>query len=1213
MTSNTPRLRSAFPNTPRTDSRPYFANSGHQRNYPTPQSSKASTPSKASPPIRQTVIRGGNHAQDTLIPLDVANAATQRLYTGAIYAALLAWRLYDGYRVTDDLDSTWLFLKWLGIDAIFLVCLPAFRIPWLEFSFATTVTIWLVQAVMNGMLMYHISIPVGVVFTSMIKVAYDRELSISEHRVKPADIIHNSSIILGKQIIQILPEGSAVLNPEKIAFCLDEKTTSINLPIRINQTVPILIELLRYDLATSASETITINAKQARQLRRQADKEYHKSDKTSPRTLLYSTSKTGLYQLQRVVDESKLEVRKRNTDTLVVTCPRASISAAKEHKCTGDLSDVSLNVTGVAPFKVKYSKRINKQQASSNVQSIQPPDFESPLSPEQVSQTIIDPQKLNLDWAKPTSVSVAINELLNLNGTWSYSVEEVEDGCGNKVGYPSGISTGRNTFPQQQSVAVHHRPRVFLSGCDAQTFLKVAKGESVSLPVRLRDPSQLSSDDWPLKLRYTFTPDVDSGIPAIESYEFAFTNEHSLPRIHKAGKYSIESVDSTHCAGEVTEPSLCLLFNPPQPDLAIQADDIFDKCAGNPIGLIVNLDLTGTPPFKVKYSVSHHGYLEYQNVELKGLRGQVELKPRAAGSYTYQFLEVQDKVYGKVSLGDRKLILDQDVRPPASATFADGSGPIKSCLDQAAVLNVKLVGEGPWDLEYELVHGGKRKKFSVRSENDLYTIATPPLSEGGEHSIVLTSVQDKSKCKTSIREERHIDVRPEQPRASFGDIEGRRYILALEGKAIKLPLRLKGVAPWNVEIANLGTPSAAAVKHTLWDANAAIPVDHSGIYEIVSVHDTCPGVVDPNANTFEVAWISRPTLAIKDPTLQADGKNAYRKPAVCVGDESAVAVAFSGNPPYQVKYQQKSELLRGPAAVSNKQISAAIGSASVHMDTSKAGDYTYTFGELSDDRYAHDRKRFQPLVVRQQVYALPSARFSHPGTTYRYCKNEEGGEQNIPITLGGSPPFSVEIGMMPHGNSKPDIVRLRDILSNSFSWNMARRGLGLGTHSISIRKVKDSRGCEQIIEDDPSAVRVMVSDPPTIIPLESQTDYCVGDHVSYSLSGQPPFDVFYRFQGRERKARATTTTFRRIAEQAGEFTITALSDNASGKCKAEKNITKIIHPMPTVKISKGKTSVVDIHEGGDVEILFEFTGTPPFEFTYVQDAAFESARMLTTI
>ena len=1197
MNNSTPRLRSAFPSTPRTDSRPYFANSGLPRNYPTPQSSKTSTASEASPPIRQTVIRGGIPGQDTLIPSDVADAATQRLYTGAIYVALFAWRLYDWYRVTDDLDSTWLFLKWLGIDAIFLVCLPAFRIPWLEFSFTTTVTFWLLSAVMNAVLMYHIWIPLDVFIASIVKVAYDRELSISEHRVKPADIIHNSSIILGKQIIQILPEGSAVLNPEKIPLCLGETTSSVNLPIRINQTTPVLIELLRYDLETSASEVITINAKQARQLKRQADKEHHKSDKISPRTLLYSTRKTGLYQLQRVVDESKLEVRKRTTETLVVTCPRASISAARTDRCTGDLSEVSLNVTGVAPFKVKYSKRINKQQASSNVQSIQPSEFETPLSPEQDSQTLVDSQNINLDWAKPRSVSVAINELLSLNGTWSYTVEEVEDGCGNKVGYTSDSGAGPESGSRQQSVTVHHRPRVFLSGCDAQTFLKVAKGDSVSLPVRLRDPGQLSSDDWPLKVKYSFTPDVDSGIPAIESYGFAFSNERSLPRINRAGKYSIESVDSKFCAGEVTEPSLCLLFNPPQPDLAIQADDISDKCAGNPIGLTVNLDFTGSPPFKVKYSVSHHGYLEYQTVEFKGLRGQVDLKPRSAGSYTYQFLEVQDKVYGKASLEDRKLVLNQDVKPPASATFADGSGPIKSCLDQAAVLNVKLVGEAPWDLEYELVHGGKRKKFNVRSENDIYTIATPPLSEGGEHSIVLTSVQDKSKCKTSIREERHIDVRPEQPRASFGDIEGRRYVLALEGKAVKLPLRLKGVPPWNVEVSNLGTPSSAAVKHTLWDANAAIPVDHAGIYEVISVHDTCPGIADSNANTFEVAWVGRPTLSIRDPTVQSAGKDANRKPAVCVGDESTVGLAFSGNPPYHLKYQQKSELLKGPAAVSNKQISAAVGSTSVQMDTAKAGEYTYTFSELSDDRYAHDRKRFQPLTIRQQVYALPSARFSHPGTTYRYCKNEDGGEQNIPITLDGSPPFSMEIGIMHHGSPKPDIVRLSDILSNSFSWNMVRRGLDLGTHSISIRKAKDSRGCEQIIEDDPSAVRVMVSDPPTILPLESHTDYCVGEHVSYSLSGQPPFDVFYRFQGRERKARASTTTFRRIAEQPGEFTITALSDNASGKCKAEKNITKIIHPMPTIKISKGKTSVVDIHEGGDVELLFEFTGTPPFEFT----------------
>lgn len=45
------------------------------------------------------------------------------------------------------------------------------------------------------------------------KVMYDRELAVSERRVKPATILHNSSLILGKQIIHILPEGS-VTPPE---------------------------------------------------------------------------------------------------------------------------------------------------------------------------------------------------------------------------------------------------------------------------------------------------------------------------------------------------------------------------------------------------------------------------------------------------------------------------------------------------------------------------------------------------------------------------------------------------------------------------------------------------------------------------------------------------------------------------------------------------------------------------------------------------------------------------------------------------------------------------------------------------------------------------------------------------------------------------------------------------------------------------------------
>jgi len=50
-------------------------------------------------------------------------------------------------------------------------------------------------------------IPITAWLAAFLKALYDRELAITERAVKPADIIHNSSHILGKQIIHILPEG----------------------------------------------------------------------------------------------------------------------------------------------------------------------------------------------------------------------------------------------------------------------------------------------------------------------------------------------------------------------------------------------------------------------------------------------------------------------------------------------------------------------------------------------------------------------------------------------------------------------------------------------------------------------------------------------------------------------------------------------------------------------------------------------------------------------------------------------------------------------------------------------------------------------------------------------------------------------------------------------------------------------------------------------
>lgn len=130
-------------------------------------------------------------------------------------------------------------------------------------------------------------------------------------------------------------------------------------------------------------------------------------------------------------------------------------------------------------------------------------------------------------------------------------------------------------------------------------------------------------------------------------------------------------------------------------------------------------------------------------------------------------------------------------------------------------------------------------------------------------------------------------------------------------------------------------------------------------------------------------------------------------------------------------------------------------------------------------------------------------------------------------------------------------------------------------------------------------MQISVHDAPTATPLEDRTDFCVGERLSFALGGQVPFTVYYTFENKERKASNPGTTFRRLAELPGTFTITGLRDSAS-ECLAALNLTKTIHPIPSVRLSGGQVSEIDIHEGGGTDLEFQFWGTGPFEFTFTR-------------
>lgn len=284
-----------------------------------------------------------------------------------------------------------------------------------------------------------------------------------------------------------------------------------------------------------------------------------------------------------------------------------------------------------------------------------------------------------------------------------------------------------------------------------------------------------------------------------------------------------------------------------------------------------------------------------------------------------------------------------------------------------------------------------------------------------------------------------------------------------------------------------------------------------------------------------------------------------------------------------------------------KELNIANGIASIQMDTLKSGNYEYKFHDVSDANYNPHAKSRSNIVLQQQVNPRPTAKFTTPGKIYSYCTSETSDDSVIPITFTGVPPFNLDVDVRSSGSAAPEPITLNDIQTNQYELRLPRKHLRTGHSHLTIRRVRDGRNCQSKPDTSvaPSRVQISVHEPPKIVPLESKTDFCVGERISYRLEGVTPFTVFYTFDRVARKASSKKSEFRRLAERPGDFVVTGLADSSSA-CRFATELHKTIHALPSVKMSQGRESVVDIHEGGEAEILLEFTGEPPFEFTYTR-------------
>lgn len=1165
-----------------------------------------------------------------LIPQSILEIGQQRTIVFGIFSAIQAYKIYQLLWPEKTFSSEGFAIKYMFIDGIFLWLLPILRIPWLTFGSSVTVIQIIGMALFNIVLSSSkVSIPL--ILLSIYKGLFEGEISLSGSKIRSADLYDASSHFDGKYTVHIMPESTAVINPWDSTFCIMDEVP-VSIPIRLNATDPSFLQLQYVDFDTLEDKVLNYTKKDLRKYKMDVSGIDSSSSSSSSKILYVSipVEKPGLYRLDRVRDSSHMDVRLQGGDVLIPRCPTAYlvpenfdtkdtsdsiVNGEISNRCIGDLDSPLLVVDGVPPLKVKYSRSIKGKEALFSFQSVQPEHFTSPLlggsGPDFNYKWSLNE---SLSWASAQRVDLDIATTLNSPGEWVYTIEELEDAFGNKIIYSDAYKGDQQLMTAKKlnyKFIVHSRPRVRFSGCDPENPIKLPQGKNCDLAVDIVGDQSGSPYIVEVERFPEDEGDNDDVLPQQQGQATLYSLSHMGGRISvkDAGIYKLKSVKGQYCSGEVIESSTCLVYIPPKPSINIDFIDIDDKCAGS-IGMKADITLIGIAPFILSYKVLKDGSVMHSDsLRIDKTRHLFEFRPREAGQYTYEFNTLSDSIYKNVALDTDQWRFEHRLRVLAKASFDNSYTHQRGCSGDSVGLNVNFQGTAPFKLTYEIIQPNSRSRMFTedRIEGESTQIVTPPLTTGGRYTISLKSVEDANGCKTPLEvSDAIIDIRRQRPWAAFLPIDGSMHVKTLQDRPVGLPLRLSGEGPWKVtyRFTDEKNESQEHYSTTLHRANGEeIIASKKGTYSLIEVNDLyCPGEV-ADGKEFVLSWFDRPSLSVVPSlSLTSGGKDRYfDRKEICEGDEDVFEVSLSGVAPFELTYD-----VSGPIKRSNKKLQVPTKFASIKMETSKAGTYEYTFKDVQDQLYnskSWSGEKIEPMTVLQVVNAKPDAEFANKGHTYKTCLSSIGNggltnEQGIPMVFKGMPPFALTVHIKHESTGTTSKVTVQNIDEIDYQLKSLFKELGLGKHTVSIAKVVDGTGCMRDSFDDDDAIYIQVSDIPRITPQSERQDYCVGDRIGFNLNGVAPFEVIYKFNDKKQKASADSM-FSRVASLPGTLQLVSLSDMSACGVNLQDSPLIVVHPLPSVKISHER-SIQNINEGDQAELIFSFSGTPPFSFTYAR-------------
>ncbi|KZO96434.1 hypothetical protein CALVIDRAFT_473922, partial [Calocera viscosa TUFC12733] len=1168
-----------------------------------------------------------------LVPESWFDVASQRSYVIGVGVVLQSIKLFELLRhYVPQLSGSslpWLLYKWSFVDAAYILLVPLLRIPWLTAPPSARVRLVLVALLFNWLLMGNYTASRPYVYAHRAHMCvdthysshpnlyagmFDYQLSISEHRVRVQDVVQPHSHIMGQHTVRLSPVNTAELNPQGLRHCFTSGQRPISVPVLVNNTVPHNIKFSIESLEDASDIRFIIVDRHGlgnlalvqRYPSGMPEEEFgpeppqRKSIEMNPegqsplqledtKGLVYiKVDRPGIVRLESILDSDDEEIHLVGGSSITIPeCPNVSflVDSREPHsipKCQGDTFEGTLIVKGLPPLSAHYWRDFDGKREDLYANGID--DDSKVRTVSRGVQTIQVPVPLDLPKA----------------GSYSYGLTSVTDGLGNTVTEGHLPSTSLSGF----TIRVLSQPNVQWTACSVERPRSMAKGASMSLPLRVSN-GNASDAPWEVHIQHT---SPDGKTKQLRQVSFQTLRTQSI-EVSEPGDYTLTGVNGKLCDGIVKEPEVCRVLVWPEPSLQVEFEPLVDKNCDVETGFIAHVVFQGTPPFYVSYSVKKDG----RAVDTKHIPGiqntqyDVQLEPnQGPGSYQYSLTEFGDQHYKKQKPSQQTSTATQVVHTHADADLVRSAQPIKlwSCSGDNLDVDIKLQGVAPWNVEFQISSPGETKPLRVTGITSKdYQVNIPLPSDineyGGHFDIALVvSIEDKKQCRRTLNRPRiGVDVSRNKATARFtGVAAGTKDVHIIQGDSTKLPLRVTGDGPMRVRWENIddGVPQWTTVK----GQNEDLTVSHAGRYRLLQVEDAhgCAGYCDEQISA-PITFIDRPSARWPTTAGELDNGNLVRR-AICEGASDHVDLELSGAPLFTIGY--KHELEGHPSEAPLLEIASPLKSARIELVSSPPGKHIYTVDVLKDNNYAIRTPNLPRL--EQEVLAKPSASFKSDARL-PFCLHDSlvrrKGFPNAEIALKGEAPFEVALSIK-NSDSTSRRTELIQVTSNQWDVEFPSYTFDkIGPHVVRIESIKDANGCPEAPSDsDARSLFMDVAETAAILPMETRSDYCVGDTLQYQLEGTSPWIVTYDFNGRESRPTSKTAKFSRVAEKAGVFTVKSIS-HQNNLCVTEvDNVKAAIHDLPSAVVSAGRTAVESIREGDQAQIAFAFSGEPPFTFTY---------------